>query len=92
MRLANVTKKIHNATKRIHKARAVFEIVRKRIAYRGPRNELIETSVVDSILRIPKKMQKTFFACVAEGSYDWVQVIDGKPVQGFYDSELLIVD
>jgi len=89
-----------NKTLQIQKARALIEVVRKRIVCRGLNNTVIETSVIDSLVLIPKKMQKTFFAASPKQTdftnclgkpYAWVQVIKGKPVQVFFEEDLLVV-
>lgn len=81
--------KSSNETRKVQKAKAVVEVVRKRITYRGPRDELIETNVVDSLVALDKK---TIFAAVdAASEFKWVQVIDGKPVQAFRADELLVI-
>lgn len=88
----NETERIMNETERIQAAHAVIEIVRKRLTFRGPSDKLIETNVVDSLVVLPKDMQKTFFAAVGDEKYKWVQAIDGKPVQAFHADDLLVID
>lgn len=93
-----------NDTERIQSARAVIEIIRKRLTFVGGGlgGHLTETNVVDGLTVIPKEMQKTFFAVAdapgtshlgrGDEKYKWVQVIDGKPVQAFYEEDLLVID
>lgn len=89
-----------NLTKQIQKATAVLEVVKKRITYRGPEDRFYQTDVVDSLVLIPKKMQKTFFAAVRSKlnaahypllDYKYVQVINGRPVAAFLEGDLLVV-
>ena len=84
--------KLSNETKRIQKARAVFEVVKKRLTYKNYNDEIKETDVVDRILPIPKAMQKTFFAAEAPNEFKWIQVIDDKPMAYFHEDELLVVE